>query len=126
MSVETIGGFVVMTEDEVLEHLLELEAKHGTVNEIVIDFAINYPMVKSEQVWFKCETNALYGTGSDWRYQGEYSTLQDAIIAGTEVCYDSDTQRKVHITCDGLSAYNGVMLPGGLQGSFYDGFNINS
>lgn len=118
-------SFVYMTEDEVLDHLLSLEAEHGTLPDEVVSMAIEYPMVKTE-VYFECKTNTLFGWGEDWKHQGTYRTLREAMIAGQEVCYESDTQRKVHISCDGMSAFMGVLLPGGIQGSFYTGFDINS
>jgi hypothetical protein len=42
------GVFLRMSDDEVLEHLLALEREHGKVDDVVIDFAIDYPMVKTE------------------------------------------------------------------------------
>ncbi len=40
------GPYVRMTDDEVIEHLLALEEKHGSVPDDVLDLAVSFPMVK--------------------------------------------------------------------------------
>lgn len=40
------GPYITMTDDEVIEHLLQLEREHGSVPQDVLDMAVEYPMVK--------------------------------------------------------------------------------